>query len=167
TVCLFFLSHGVQISRFSHYSSLVARQISWGTSESAPPFNVNVGLCGSVTVGQRGKLPHRKGRDSGEQHFTEQAQTEKHTNQITPKQDYNACESSLFTHIFTLLCINIYIYIYILPRSTNVLSFLHTSVIWIWWGSAPPAPNVETPLCTHKRKIRASCISGHSASLAY
>ena len=35
---------------------------------------------------------------------------------------------------------------YILPRSTNVLSFLHNSVIWIWWGSAPPAPNVETPL---------------------
>src|SRR4029434_4853961 len=58
-----------------------------------------------VTVGQRGPLPHRKGRDSREQHFTEQAQTEKHTNQITPKQDFNACESSLFTHIF------IYIYI--------------------------------------------------------
>src|SRR4029434_3567826 len=61
-------------------------------------------------------------------------QTETHTNQNTPKQDYNACESSLFTHIFTLLCIK---YIYILPRSTNVLSFLHNSVIWIWWGSAP------------------------------
>src|SRR4029434_3192595 len=27
-------------------------------------------------------------------------QTEKHANQITPKQDYNGCESSLFTHIF-------------------------------------------------------------------
>src|SRR4029434_8847953 len=37
---------------------------------------------------------------------------------------------------------------YIVPRSTNVLSFLHNSVIWIWWGSAPPAPNVETPLHT-------------------
>src|SRR4029434_3886194 len=35
--------------------------------------------------------------------------TEKHTNQITPKQDYNACESSLFTHIFTLLCMKKYI----------------------------------------------------------
>src|SRR4029434_5023901 len=39
-----------------------------------------------------------------------------------------------------------YSYIYILPRSTNVLNFLHNSVIWIWWGSAPPVPNVETPL---------------------
>src|SRR4029434_10086871 len=60
-------------------------------------------------------------------------QTEKHTNQIIPQQDYNACESSLFTRIFTLLCI---------------FFFLHNSVIWIWWGSAPPAPNVETPLGT-------------------
>ena len=39
-------------------------------------------------------------------------QTEKHTNQITPKQDYNACESSLFTHIFTLLCIKKNMYIF-------------------------------------------------------
>src|SRR4029434_10007824 len=30
-----------------------------------------------VTVGQRGPLPHRKGRDSGEQHFTEQAHKQK------------------------------------------------------------------------------------------
>src|SRR4029434_70701 len=67
-------------------------------------------------------------------------QTEKHTNQMTPKQDYNACESSLFTHIYS----RYFACIYILPRSTNVLSFLHNSVIWIWWGSAPPAPNVET-----------------------
>src|SRR4029434_1621605 len=76
-------------------------------------------------------------------------QTEKHTKQITPKQDYNACESSLFTHTFTntftLLCILNKIR-YILPQSTDVLSFLHHSAIWIWWGSAPRAPNVETPL---------------------
>ena len=44
---------------------------------------------------------------------------------------------------------------YILPRSTNVLSFLHNSVIWIWWGSAPPAPNVETPLVLILWKSRA------------
>src|SRR4029434_6873525 len=49
-VCFFSLSHGVQVSRFSHYSSLVARQILWGTSESAPPLNVNFGLCGSRSL---------------------------------------------------------------------------------------------------------------------
>src|SRR4029434_1614934 len=32
-----------------------------------------------VTVGQRGPLPHRKGRNSGEQHFTEQAHRQKNT----------------------------------------------------------------------------------------
>ena len=32
-------------------------------------------------------------------------QAVEHTNQITPKQGYNACESSLFTQICTLLCI--------------------------------------------------------------
>src|SRR4029434_992281 len=86
--------------------------------------------------------PEREGQRRAPFHRASK-QTEKHTNQITPKQDYNACESILFTHIFTLLCIKKNIYI--LPRSTNVLSFLY-SVIWIWWGSAPPAPNVETPL---------------------
>src|SRR4029434_3612965 len=72
-------------------------------------------------------------------------QKETHTNQITPKQDYNSCESSLFTHRFTLLCILNKIR-YILPQSTDALSFLHNSAIWIWWGSARRAPNVETPL---------------------
>src|SRR4029434_2716708 len=51
-----------------------------------------------------GPLPHRKGRDSGEQHFTEQANRQKNT-RIKLLQNNNACGSSLFTHIFTLLCI--------------------------------------------------------------
>src|SRR4029434_9058931 len=51
-----------------------------------------------------GAPPVREGQRRAEFHRTSK-QTEKHTNQITPKQDYNACESSLFTHIFTLLCI--------------------------------------------------------------
>ena len=92
----------------------------------------------------------QKGRDSGEQAAFHRASTntETHTNQITPKQHYNACESSLFTHTFTiesLRCIWNKIR-YIVPQSTDVLSFLHHSAIWIWWGSAPCAPNVETPL---------------------
>ena len=37
--------------------------------------------------------------------------------------------------------------IYSLPRSRNGLSLLLNSAIsWVWWGTAPPAPNVETPL---------------------
>ena len=48
--------------------------------------------------------PEREGQRRAAFHRAS-TQTEKHTNQITPKQDYNACESSLFTHIFTLLCI--------------------------------------------------------------
>src|SRR4029434_299039 len=91
--------------------------------------------------------PEREGQRRAAFHRAS-TQTEKHTNQITPKQHYNACESSLFTHTFTiesLLCILNQIR-YILPQSTDVLSFLHHSAIWIWWGSAPCAPNVETPL---------------------
>src|SRR4029434_2370479 len=110
----FFLSHGEPVSQFSHYSSLVARQISWGTSESAPLLNVNlwpvwftlIGVS-MVTVGQLGPS-EREGQRRAAFHRAS-TQTEKHTNQITPKQDYNACESSLFTHIFTLLCIKKYI----------------------------------------------------------
>ena len=70
--------------------------------------------------------------------------TETHTNQITPKKHYNACESSLFTHTFpieSLLCILNKIR-YIWPQSTDALSFLHHSAIWIWWGSASCATNV-------------------------
>src|SRR4029434_11056475 len=118
----FFLSHGVQVLRFSHYSSLVARQISWGTSESAPPLNVNFGLCGAAWV----VAPPEREEQWRAAFHRASTQTEKHTNQITPKQDYNACESSLFTHIFTLLC-KTYIYIYILPQSTHVFgSLLHS-----------------------------------------
>src|SRR4029434_9862372 len=72
-------------------------------------------------------------------------QTEKHTNQITPKQDYNACESRLFTHTITiesLLCTLNKIR-YILPQSTDVLSFLHHSAIWIWRSSAACARSEE------------------------
>ena len=50
-ICFFFfLGHRVHFSRFSQYSSRVARQISWGTSESAPPLNGNFGLCGSRSL---------------------------------------------------------------------------------------------------------------------
>src|SRR4029434_9809736 len=88
----------------------------------------------------------QKWRDSGEQTAFHRASTntETNTNQITPKQHYNACESSLFTHTFTielLLCILNKIR-YILPQSTDLLSFLHNSAIWIWWGSVPHAHNV-------------------------
>src|SRR4029434_108141 len=92
----------------------------------------------------------QKVRDSGEQAAFHRASTntETYTDQVTPKQHYNACESSLFTHTITiesLLCTLNKIR-YILPQSTDVLSFLHHSAIWIWWGSAPCAPNVETQL---------------------
>ena len=41
--------------------------------------------------------------------------------------------------------------IYSLPRSRNGLSLLLNSAIsWVWWGTAPPAPNVETPLQVKK-----------------
>src|SRR4029434_10659844 len=100
---LFFLvTHGVQFSRFSHYSSLVARQISWGTSESAHRsmltlacvvhahwcFHGNGGAAWAVAP------PEREGQRRAAFHRAS-TQTEKHTNQITPKQDFNACESSL------------------------------------------------------------------------
>src|SRR4029434_100942 len=86
--------------------------------------------------------PEREGQRRAAFHRAS-TQTETHTNQITPKQDYNACESSLFTHTFTLLCILNKIKD-MLQQSTDVLSFLHNSTIWIWWRSAPRAPNVET-----------------------
>src|SRR4029434_5286358 len=82
---MFSLSHGVQLSRFSHYSSRVARQISWGTSDSAPSPKVIFGLCGSRSLmfpWQRSyacAVAHRAEKDSGEQHFTEQAHRQKHT----------------------------------------------------------------------------------------
>src|SRR4029434_10627943 len=96
-----------------------------------------------VTVGQRGALAHRKGRDSGEQHFTEQAHRQKNTRIKLLQNKTIMLVSQVYSHTYSrYLAKNIYI----LPRSTNVLSFLHNSVIWIWWGSAPPAPNVETPL---------------------
>src|SRR4029434_2112049 len=103
-----------------------------------------------VTVGQRGPLPHRKRRDSGEQHFTEQANRQKHT-RIKLLQNSTIIRVSLVyshTHTFkieSLLCILNKVR-YILTQNTDVLSFLHHSAIWIWWGSAPRAPNVETPL---------------------
>src|SRR4029434_10041258 len=88
-------------------------------------------------------------------------QTEKHTHQIPPKQDYNDSESSLFTHTFTLLCILNKLR-YILPQSTDVLSFLHNSAIWIWWGSAPRAPNVETSLSACLKVSTVSAILRYS-----
>src|SRR4029434_9376181 len=55
----------------------VARQISWGTSDSAPSPNVIFGLCGSrsfMLSWQRSEacaVAHRAEKDSGEQHFTD------------------------------------------------------------------------------------------------
>src|SRR4029434_10881912 len=99
---MFSLSHGVQGSRFSHYSGLVARQISWGTSESAPYRSMLTLACVIHAHwcfhGNGGAVapPEREGQWRAAFHRAS-TQTEKHTNQITPKQDYNACESSLFT----------------------------------------------------------------------
>src|SRR4029434_7511725 len=54
--------------------------------------------------------PEREGQRRAAFHRAS-TQTEKHTNQITPKTDYNARESSIFTDRFTLLCIKkIYVY---------------------------------------------------------
>src|SRR4029434_142132 len=77
-------------------------------------------------------------------------QTQKHT-RIKLLQ-----KSSLFTH--THLQFNRYFaYLnkirYILPQSTDVLSFLNHSAIWIWWGSATCAPNVVTPLVRSKNHM--------------
>ena len=41
--------------------------------------------------------PEREGQRRAAFHRASK-QTETHMNQITPKQDYNACESSLFSH---------------------------------------------------------------------
>src|SRR4029434_2406611 len=102
-----------------------------------------------VRVGERGLLPHRKGRDSGEQHFTAQAHRQKNTLIKLLQNKTIMLVSQVYSHTYArYFALKKNIYIYIVPRSTNVLSFLHNSVIWIWWGSAPPAPNVETPLHT-------------------
>ena len=69
-------------------------------------------------------------------------QTETHTNQITPKQGYNACESRLFTHIFTLLCIKENIYIYFAAK----YECIELSAQQRHLDLVGPAPNVETPL---------------------
>ena len=46
----------------------------------------------------------QKVTDSGEHAVIYRASTntEPHANEITPKQHYNACESSIFTHTFTI-----------------------------------------------------------------
>src|SRR4029434_163842 len=109
-----------------------------------------------VTVGQRGPLPHRKGRDSGEQHFTKQAHRQKNTH-IKLLQNNNACESSLFTHIYArYFALKKKLYIYFAAKYECIELSAH-SVIWIWWGSAPPAPNVETPLHIGKAHTVGSC----------
>ena len=155
SVIYFFLVTGPGYSFRRQRAPVAKRQNSRGTNKTAPSPNVNFGMC-QITLtrclhsnGLRiAALPHRAEGQQRAAFHRASTHTETHTNQITPKQHYNACESSLFTHTFTiesLLCILNKIR-YILPQSTDVLSFLHHSAIWIWWGSAPRAPNVETPL---------------------
>src|SRR4029434_429243 len=90
----FFLRHGVQVSRFSHYSSLVARQISWGTSESAPPLMltlacvVHADWCFHGNGGAAWVVapPEREGQRRAAFHRAS-TQTEKHTNRISLLQN--------------------------------------------------------------------------------
>ena len=86
------------------------------------------------------RCPRRGGTAESRQHFTEQAQTQKHT-QIKLLQNSTIMLVSLVcSHTDSRY------FVCIFPQRTAVLSFLHSSAIWIWWGSAPRAPNVETPL---------------------
>ena len=45
---------------------------------------------------------------------------------------------------------------------------LNSAISWVWWGTAPPAPNVETPLSmnitdvTHVTTISTVCVMGAS-----
>src|SRR4029434_431436 len=64
-----------------------------------------------VTVGQRGPLPHRKGRDSGEQHFTEQANRQKNTRIRLLQNKTIMVVSQVYSHTYSRYFAYIYIYI--------------------------------------------------------
>src|SRR4029434_459087 len=54
-----------------------------------------------VTVGQRGPLPHRKRRDSGEQHFTEQAHRQKNTHIKLLQNKTIMLVSQVYSHAYS------------------------------------------------------------------